>query len=348
MKVFLAAVMVVSGCFNTDQEALVGYVDAGPGDAGPGDAGPGDGGPIVSDPALRKPNVMLLIDKSGSMNFAADETAPNCTPQCNQSGSPACDPGCRTRLQALKTAMTSFLTAQDKAHFGMAIFPTATAGSGGVVDTCGATSSTDIRVPLVPTNTDVSADLIAAANNVKTEILNLSVGGGTPTGESLKYLGTYAPLLDPDPAFPRDDFVILVTDGLPNCNTNNTNTCTDVAACKCTLIPATSCTPASFCTQGCLDSDSSVAQITALRAKGIKTIVVGFGSETATGHGPDTLNAMAQAGGYARKCPGGTDGECGANNSCDTSTHNCTHRYFQATSAGELENALTNVMAYIR
>ncbi|MBS1149477.1 MAG: cglB, partial [Myxococcaceae bacterium] len=136
--------------------------------------------------------------------------------------------------------------------------------------------------------------------------------------------------------------VVLITDGLPNCNSANANTCTG-SLCRCTLVPATSCMPASFCTQGCLDSDATTAQVDALRMKGIRTIVVGFGAETATGDGPAALNAMAERGGFARACPNGTDAECGVGDTCTTANKLCGRRYYQASSAAQLTAALAEI-----
>ncbi len=291
-----------------------------------------------------KPNLMFLIDKSGSMNFAANDAVAPCTPGCNQAGQPACAAGCKTRLGELKSAMSTFLsTSGGLAWMGMAVFPTAVAGSNGVVDACGATSSADIRVQLAPNQGDVASELIASANAVNAQIQTLNVGGGTPTGDSLKFLGDYPPLADPDPKVVREDFVVLLTDGLPNCNSNNANSCTS-ANCRCTLVPANSCMPSSYCTQGCLDKDNSAAQVTALRKKNIRTIVIGFGAETAAGDGPDTLNEMAENGGFARSCKNGTNAECGANNTCDPATGLCLRKFYQATSAGELATVLADIV----
>jgi hypothetical protein len=295
-----------------------------------------------------KPDLMFLIDKSGSMNFAANDQIAPCTPGCNTSGNPACAAGCKTRLQELKTAMGAFLATNGTiAWMGMAIFPTAVAGSGGTIDQCGATSSADIKVQLTPNKTDDPIELKASADAVNAEIQRLPVGGGTPTGDSLKFLGGYGALSDPDPKVPREDFVLLLTDGLPNCNSQNANNCNNAAACRCTLVPATSCVPASYCTQGCLDKDNSATQVTELRKKNIKTIVIGFGADTASGDGPDTLNAMAENGGFARSCPNLTDAECGAGNTCNTGTKLCNRKFYQASSSAELAKVLADISAAI-
>src|SRR5262249_49769806 len=79
----------------------------------------------------------------------------------------------------------------------------------------------------------------------------------------------------------RTSYVLLLTDGLPNCNPANPNSCINAAACQCTLTGG-NCV-GQFCALGCLDQDGSVAAIQQLRAYGIFTIVIGFGSETTSG-----------------------------------------------------------------
>jgi hypothetical protein len=143
--------------------------------------------------------------------------------------------------------------------------------------------------------------------------------------------------------------VLLLTDGLPNCNDVNPNglcqcssqgnTCSaaQVTSCACT----SSCMGTSLCSLGCLDRDGVVEKVKALRAKSIRTIVVGFGADLLTGDGPGVLNAMAREGGFPRGCADGTDQECGgAPGSCDTATRQCATSFFQARNAAELAAAL--------
>jgi hypothetical protein len=85
-----------------------------------------------------------------------------------------------------------------------------------------------------------------------------------------------------------------------------------------------------------------------LRKKNIKTIVVGFGADTAVGAGPDTLNAMAEAGGFARACPMQTDAECGSNNTCDKASKLCVRKFYQASNAAELAKALQDIIDIVK
>ncbi len=284
-----------------------------------------------------KPSLMFLIDKSGSMNFPSNSAAAGCPAGCGVSTGP-CPASCPTRISELRSAMNTFLSGNGTvAWTGMAIFPTKVAP-----DACGATQAGDVLVQLAPNKTDVDADLNAAAMTVNTQIQSLVPGGGTPTADSLRFLGTYAPLItNPDK---RQQFVLLLTDGLPNCNASNPNTCSNGTpvggACRCTLA---ACTASSFCIQGCLDKDNSANAIVELAKKGIKTIVIGFGADTVSGDGPDTLNAMAEAGQFARVCPKLTDAECGTGNTCNTGTKVCNKQYYQATSATELAATLKQI-----
>jgi hypothetical protein len=85
--------------------------------------------------------------------------------------------------------------------------------------------------------------------------------------------------------------VLLLTDGFPNCNPNNA---ADPSVTLCTdqnRINPNGCEPRQL-----LDEAETVAAVSALRAKGIQTMVLGFGADLATGPGHDVLTALATAG----------------------------------------------------
>ena len=323
-RMLIAAVLVSAGCGNGNN--YLGSLDGG-----------ADGGTDGGFSSL-KPQLMFLIDKSGSMNFPADIAAAGCPAGCGVTTGP-CPASCPTRISELRAALATFLTANaTRAWMGMSIFPTKSSA-----DACGPTVAGDVIVQLSPMRTDLDADLRAAAMTVDTQVQSIAPGGGTPTAESLRFLGTYAPLVNnPDR---RLSVVVLVTDGQPNCNPSNPNTCDNGTpaggACRCTL---SQCTPASFCAAGCLDLSNTAKAIAELKAKEIRTIVIGFGADLISGDSPDTLNAMANAGGLGKRCPKKTDAECGTNNTCTPTTGVCTRQYYQATSATELATALGEMM----
>jgi hypothetical protein len=232
--------------------------------------------------------------------------------------------------------MTDFLsTYPTLAHFGVVPFGT---GSG---DECAAASAADIpTVGVDIPSGDTDADLQAAANAVSQKIQGLTAAGATPTGAALQALSEYAPLLGTD----QDDFVLLLTDGLPNCNANNPNTCADAAACQCTL---SSCS-GQFCSTGCLDQTGAVGAVAALRQAQIKTIVIGFGADVAgaTGSAFSVLNAMADAGGFGRPCQ--TNADCPGGDTCNTSSKQCTAtRFYQAEDGAQLGEALAAISGNI-
>ena len=143
--------------------------------------------------------------------------------------------------------------------------------------------------------------------------------------------------------------MLLLTDGLPNCNDANTNQlCSCGATCSAPQITSCACTTSTctnaLCAKGCLDQDNAVAKVKELRQKGIRTIVVGFGADLVGGAGPVVLNAMAREGGFARECPMMTDAECGGMaGSCNAMTKQCTTSFFQAANGTELAAALRKI-----
>jgi hypothetical protein len=284
----------------------------------------------------KKPNVMLLVDKSGSMNQRID---PNCVSNC------------RTRIGELRDAMQTFLTqSATDARFGLTFFPTDNA--------CGTPSTPAVDLPS-PTPSDENTDSILSTQSwtINQRIQAVLPNGGTPTAASLAFVGSLPGLLDPNDG--RSDFILLLTDGLPNCNAANPNhVCACDAAvcsncgggicqaqddrCRCTL---PSCRSNEVCRIGCLDMDAVVEVTRANSQKLIKTIVVGFGAETASSDAQQVLQAIAKAGGYPRNCQKtGTDADCGPGNTCDRTTKLCSRAFYQAVDATELTNVLRDII----
>ena len=290
-----------------------------------------------------KPNLWLLVDRSGSMS-----TVDPCT-----GGS------CPSRLSSLQSAMSTFLANSGTvARMGLTFFP-APREEG----SCVPAHENAVELPAPTSNDDPSYDdvLRAQANLINSKIRDVPLAGGTPTGLSVRFVGSQPGLLNPDDG--RDDFILLLTDGLPNCNSENvfgtcgcvsgsTNTCTDAqkASCRCTQSFSNgtpNCFTAATC-QACLDQAASAAEIAAVKSKGIRTIVLAFAPGFTAGDGPETLAAMATAGGgNFRTCT--TDATCGAGDHCvlqaSGGTGLCHRQYYMANNASELGDMLAQIQA---
>ncbi|MGZ3460260.1 MAG: adventurous gliding motility lipoprotein CglB, partial [Archangium sp.] len=291
-----------------------------------------------------KPNLMLLVDTSGSMTEPVDPSLPAC-----KSGSTVCGTDvpcntstCPTRWSSLQAAMNDFLTSSGAiARIGLITYPDLSAG-----DSCGPSSK--LSVPLPPADKDDEATLVAnaqAVNNKLQAIKNYSTDssvqtprGGTPTSLSLNFAGS-----NPDlQTTTRADFVLLLTDGVPNCNPNNANAYPS-PNCRCTLGSASLCSSSPYDKLGCLDKDGSVTAVQSLKTQEIDTIVIGFGAETGSGDGPDVLNAMAVAGGFSIDRPCKVNTDCGTGDTCNTTAGLCNRRFYQAANKDELVTALRQI-----
>lgn len=307
------------------------------------------------------PDLMLLVDRSESMDLPADPSAPSCQTNngpCGQTKSALCDVNpssaayCPTRWTELQSAASDFLAgAGASARMGLAVFPDISQGGTGQ-SLCGLSSDTSsapgeiTRVDIV--SSDAPADLQAQAEAIKQSLLAITSAnvsdlqnvttGGAPVSLGLRSLASNARLLERA----RDNYVILLTDGAPNCNPDNVSTWSD-AACRCTLATC----DASTGRLGCLDKTAAVTQIITLRTKGIKTIVVGVGADVTSGDALSSLNAMAQAGGVARECPDGTDAACGPGNTCIASSKLCSTAFYTAADHTQLAAVLNSLGAKV-
>lgn len=220
------------------------FPDSGP----PRDSGPAvDGGcdlttPIMNEVIGDPPDMLLVVDVSGSM----------CTDTFPPSGS--------SKLAIMKAAMSSLVAAKDaRINFGMMLFPAASTecGAGTVVN------------PIAPRNAPAITASLAALVDAPLFSCVFANVGATPTHLSLDAARTYYATL---PVNPIGRYVVLATDGLPNCGPP---------------LPDGEGTEETI--------DETVAAIQALHDAGILTYVVGFGSDLSSD--PTALARMATAGG---------------------------------------------------
>lgn len=277
-----------------------------------------------------RPNLMLLVDSSGSMTDPVDPSLPACRVNGNLCGyNFECPAACPSRWRDLKGALNSFLTDSGSiARMGLTTYPWSD-DRPETEDTCLGSQALRLGLSAQESESALRAHALQI-NDIVQGIPDFGAGGpsgGTPTASSLTFLGTLPELQGTE----REDFVLLLTDGLPNCNAS-----LDGRSCRCTLPEGCATQPVA-----CLDLGASVAAVQALRNKGIRTIVIGFGADTASGDGPDVLNGMAEAGGFARTCS--TSEDCGTGDTCNTATQLCGRRYYQARNQAELTAALRRI-----
>jgi hypothetical protein len=177
----------------------------------------------------------------------------------------------KTRWEELKDAVDAALAQYESSiHFGLIMYP-----SGNECGTSGPQVLFD-KDGLVPINAQLNATTPA---------------GGTPTAAALN---NAAASLNEFGSMDAPKFLILATDGGPNCNyfleSNPTCTCTDaMPEYCCTNYPGT-CLLGSFC----LDDAGTLGVLTALRGQGIDSFIIGLaGTESYKA----LLDRMAEEGG---------------------------------------------------
>jgi hypothetical protein len=241
--------------------------------------------PVSIDAKAEPAAVMLLFDKSGSM---ASPLNPGGICSC---AFPGCNEAvCPTRLGTVSAWTNDLLQKLGaQARWGLTTFP--------ADNVCSPASANQVLTAIAQTT---------GAGNIAEQVQMLTPGGGTPTGPSLTFAGQAFP------ASTAERIVVLITDGLPNCNPQNPNTCVVPAACMCTLNGGMCGTvvndgdPNNFCRRGCLDDTGTLAAIDSLSRFGIVTLVVGFGSDFGE-PSASVANAMAQAGLNGERCASDVD-----------------------------------------
>ncbi len=239
---------------------------------------------------LKKVNLLLVIDKSGSMTDQPDGFD-------------------QDKWEAMRLALGEALEAtSDKLDIGLLLYPYAPLRT--IPVDC---ESNCCEVPGGASAVNIPID---AGTESVPKILDLldstPPGGGTPTALALARAREYfTEGLGAD--LEGDKYVLLATDGGPNCNEENTCDRT-----RCTPWLDGQCDEDDNCCAGageyCLDDASVLDEIEALREADIPTFVVGIpGTELYAPH----LEAFAEAGGvpsddeqayYAVSSEGGVQG----------------------------------------
>ncbi|GMU61933.1 MAG: hypothetical protein AMXMBFR34_36960 [Myxococcaceae bacterium] len=211
--------------------------------------------PALAVPCSELPVLFIVQDKSGSMDKAPDGSTAT-----------AGNPSKWTTAQQVVPALASQFS--NRFRFGAAMYP-------------GATSTFNC------TTGSVVAPVSSSPAGVQAAFASAVAGGGTPTAASLQLTKNY--LLGLGLTTPAH--VLLITDGLPNCNL-----ALNPGACTATT-PGCGNNACGLGAKDCLDDAASVQAAAQLYAAGIQVFVVGFDQGLTAGNNKAVLDAIAQAGG---------------------------------------------------
>ncbi|MBL9039540.1 MAG: VWA domain-containing protein [Archangium sp.] len=259
---------------------------------------PADPGPVMALPAA--PDVVWVVDRSASMAQAIEPQS-QCPENCGINGR-GCPLTCATRWASVRRALEGVLneTASTARH-AMLIFPSD-----------GQCSSTP-RFNVAPADVDDETTRLQRVDDAKRQLTLKGPFGGSPQAEALGFIAGVEALRGEE----REHLVVLVTDGLPNCNERNPNTCAVPEACRCTSLTC----GGSTCATGCLDDAATMAAMTALRASGQQLVMLGVGGDLAASETQLVFTRLAITGGARRACT--TDSACGPNGRCVVAERLC-------------------------
>lgn len=222
---------------------------------------------------LRTVNMLLVIDKSGSMTdpLSADDS----------------------KWTAMKTALGAALeNVKSEMNFGLVLYPYSpfhVIPELNCDDVC-----CDVEPGSAAVNVPITAGTISV-REIARQLDDTAPGGGTPTAAALDSALDYF-VNGEGASLPGNNYVLLATDGGPNCNAELTceeDACTTNLDGSC---PSGNCCRYENTRNQCLDDQSVLAKLEALTAAGISTFVVGL---PGTQQYAEYLNQFAVAGGVA-------------------------------------------------
>lgn len=276
---------------------LIPYASSPAPDAGFVDAQAPSCGESTVSAMPRKVNVLLLVDKSGSMSDKPSGFS-------------------SSKWTALKAAMMTALgNVENDIAFGLVLFPYSDNAATPVDMSC-----TDNCCQTTPAPAIEVAVGTSSVPKILATLDATSPGGGTPTAAALKVALDYFQS-GAGAKLEGDRYVLLATDGGPDCNAQlscDANQCTTNLDGACPAAAGNCCDPmfgGSAAKSRCLDDVATRGQIDALRVAGVKTLVVGIpGTEAYV----TSLDSFAQAGAapnpagspsyFAVSAAGGVDG----------------------------------------
>jgi hypothetical protein len=261
----LLPVAVVSCTFSPDEDGMVALTGAGNrpitgigGSIGSPTGAGGNGsvtnscGEQVHEANKLPPDILIVLDRSGSMDNDINDKA------CNGARSGGC--GTSSKWGLMTPAIKQVVTATDTSvNWGLKFF----ADPGNT--SCSVSNSAAVQIGAMTGGAVTSA--IDGQTNAQGGISN---GSRTPTRLAINGGRTYLSGVKTD----NPKYILLATDGLPNCAAGASDTTTD-------------------------DSAGAIQAVKDAAAAGIPTFVVGIAT-AGTGTADTTLSSMAVAGGYPK------------------------------------------------
>lgn len=204
---------------------------------------------ITEQESIRQPvYVMLLLDRSASMEYSIEDDC-YCSNDVTMPGQLCSDTAnCTTRWQALAPAVKTTLESSQYVHWGLKFFPSPQARQ------CTVDQGVDVPVQPDP------ARQVETQTAIQSEIDSTDFALGTPTTAGIEIATSYLDGLAGD----NKKFILLATDGEPNCKNGTVNN---------------------------VDVDGSSAACGAALAADIPVFVIGIGPSVTN------LTVLAQAGG---------------------------------------------------
>jgi hypothetical protein len=225
-----------------DGSSPFGQAGSGGGSTDPGSPPTGDAncGTQTSGTSRQPADVLIVLDRSGSMSSSTSADS-----KCNGAA------GCTDRWTAVTSAVNATLASTaNSISWGLKLF-----SSNG--SACGVNAG--VEVPISPTS-------VATIN---TQIAATTPNGNTPTAQAIQAATAYLQTVNDQ----NSKYILLATDGEPNCLPNGKNGDANV--------------------QGTIDA------ITAAKAAGILVYVIGIGPPASLGN----LDSFAAAGGTTNYFP---------------------------------------------